>query len=172
MHVRIFWPRNISTLLLTKHLSVGTFNNSCFLVLQAACFHNCIYFNTTLTNDGRYYFQHCRSPLCLSSNPSNGNATHTSFISSTCSATLPSPPLPARVATPIIDDLTNEFIRLNLGKWASRMKVAVLLACLCYKAKCVLQNSACVCEYMKDVQLRTNSVCCVDVRSHASVLWT
>jgi len=54
MYVGIFLPHNISTLLLTKHLSVGTFNISYFLVLWAVYFHNCIYFNITLTNDGPY----------------------------------------------------------------------------------------------------------------------
>ena len=38
--------------------------------------------------------------------------------------------------------------------------------------KCILQNSASICEYMKVVELHAISLCYVDMWSKASVLWT
>ena len=80
-------------------------------------------------------------PPRLSSH-SNGNALHASSIFSIYSVTLPSPlRVLADVAVPTIDELANEFIRLNLSKWASQCKVTVLLVWSCREMKRIVQNS-------------------------------
>ena len=64
----------------------------------------------------------------------------------------PSPflhPPTAYVAVPIIDELVNEYIRLNLVKWTRLWKMAVSIAWPCRKIQCVLQYCAFMCEYMR-----------------------
>jgi hypothetical protein len=116
------------------------------------------------------------SPSPWPSSHSSKTMTHRSFMSSISSVTIPSPAhhLPVHAAVPILDELTNEFIRLNLSKWTSQWKMAVLLEWCCREVKRILQNtcSACVCDYMNAVELHDISVCYSDVWSKTSVFWT
>ena len=41
--------------------------------------------------------------------------------------------------------------------------MAVVLAWSCREMKCVLQNSASICEYLKDVKLHAISVCVISI---------
>jgi hypothetical protein len=100
---------------------------------------------------------------CLSSR-SNGNASYISSTFCTCSVSLRSPPLLVLddVALPIIDEIANEFFRL-FKQVNNEWKMAVLLVRSCREMKCFLQNSASICEYLKDMKLHAISVYVISI---------
>ena len=104
------WFRERASLL--RYTYIACLVHFRFLFFQSVYFCTCVNFSFTLTDYGCFWFEDYIS---------NVNSSHASSIFCIYSVTLPSPfRVPADVALPTIDELANEFIRLNLRRWASR----------------------------------------------------
>ena len=151
-----FAPKNIRTLLHAKHLSAWTFSCSYFLVLQAACFHDCLYFSGSLTNGARW-FPTVQNPTLVFRQAAATVTRHVvrpfpPFATLYFPAYLLLPPPPTCSCGCTDNWRSNQriypikFRRVRMAAEDGGVASVLLVA-----KRAVLQNSACACEYMMDV---------------------